>query len=372
MRVLVWQWGRFGAGPRVAVELAEGLRAAGEAPGRADVTLSLASGAEILGDPGVWAGLTVPTYRSPAGVALRFLASPFRRSGLAERVASFRPDVAICAMPALLDGEMASVLERLRVPFAVVIHDADLHPGDGVPLQMRMQRRLMRRASALITLSSHVEARLREQLGAAVPPLLRARLPPFRFDVPAAVPRAHGGPLRLLSFGRLLPYKGLDLLADALALLGDRPDLAVRVVGQGPESPELARLRTLPNVTVENRWVPETEVGKLLAWSDALVLPYREASQSGVAAAAISARRQVVATRVGGLAEQFAGEALALMCEPDPPSIAQAIGRLVAQPAAQGAAPDLQAAWRRDARVLLDGLEGVFGGFEAPGLAFVT
>ncbi len=368
MRVLVWQWGRFGAGPRVAVELAEGLLAAGSA----NVSLSLASGAEILADQGVWAALTVPTYRSPAGVAFRFLASPLMRPELARRVASFRPDVAICAMPALLDGEMASVLRRLGVPFAVVIHDADLHPGDGVPLQMRIQRRLMRQASALIALSSHVETRLREQLGASAPPLLRARLPPFRFDVPETTARAHGGPLRLLSFGRLLPYKGLDLLADALALLGARADLAVRVVGQGPESPELARLRTLPNVSVENRWVPEAEVGRLLAWSDALVLPYREASQSGVAAAAISARRQVVATRVGGLAEQFAGEELALMCEPDPWSIAQAINRLVAQPAGRSVAPDLQAAWTRDARVLLEGLEGVFGVFAPPGLAFAT
>lgn len=366
MRILVWQWGRFGAGPRVAVELAEGLRAAGSA----HVILSLASGAEILDDAGVWAALTVPTYRSPAGVAGRFLASPLLRGGLRQRVASFRPDIAICAMPALLDGEMAGVLRRLGVPFAVVIHDADLHPGDGVPLQMRMQRRLMRQAAALITLSSHVEARLREQLGAAAPPLLRARLPPFRFDVPEVAARAHGGPLRLLSFGRLLPYKGLDLLADALALLGGRADLEVRVVGQGPESAELARLRRLPNVTVENRWVPEGEVGPLLAWSDALVLSYREASQSGVAAAAISARRQVVATRVGGLAEQFAGEALAVMCEADAPSIAAAIARLVEASSPPATERDLQAAWRRDLAVLLLGLEKVFGTFEAPGLAF--
>ena len=60
------------------------------------------------------------------------------------------------------------------------------------------------------------------------------------------------------------------------------------------------------------------------------------------------------------------------MCEPDPASIAAAIERLVAQPAEQGVTPDVQAAWKRDARMLLDGLEGVFGVFEAPGLAFAT
>ena len=361
----MWQWGRYGAGPRVAVELADGLRAAGGA----SVVLSLASGAEILGDPGVWAALTVPTYRSPLGFAGRVLLSPLAGRGLARKVRSFRPDVAICAMPALLDGEMAAVLRRLRVPFAVVIHDADLHPGDGLPLQMRTQRRLMRQASALIALSAHVEERLREQLGAAAPPLLRARLPPFRFETPEPMPKGAGdGRLRLLSFGRLLPYKGLDLLADALELLGDRPDLAVRVVGQGPETPELDRLRGLPNVLVENRWVPENEVGALLAWSDALVLPYREASQSGVAAAALSARRRVVSTRVGGLAEQFAGEDLALMCEPDGRSIAGAIDRLVRLPAASNTARESNRTL--DARRLLDDLEREFGRFKAPGMTF--
>ena len=67
-------------------------------------------------------------------------------------------------------------------------------------------------------------------------PLIMAAHPPFVFGPPPPPPRAHGGPLRLLSFGRLLPYKGLDLLAAALARLGPRPDLEVRVVGSGPES----------------------------------------------------------------------------------------------------------------------------------------
>ncbi len=368
MRLLVWQWGRFGAGPRVAYELADGLRAAG-----ADsVVLSLAEGAELLdaGTMQVRCELTVATYDSPAGFGWRLLTGRFSRRALVRNIAAWRPDVAICAMPALLDVMMADALSVLGVPFAAIIHDADLHPGDGVPLQMRMQRRLMARADALIALSDHVEARVREQLGPAQPSLLlRASLPPFRFGEQPEPARVHGGPLRLLSFGRLLPYKGLDLLAAALRLLGPRDDLEIRVVGQGPELRALDELRALPNVTVENRWVPEDEVASLLAWSDALVLPYREASQSGVAAAAISSRRWVVATRVGGLKEQFRDERLALMCEPDPASIAAAIAELAAS------APDTpdspkEAAWPDTMADLLARLEAAFGPFAPVPLAF--
>ena len=155
-----------------------------------------------------------------------------------------------------------------------------------------------------------------------------ASLPPFVTARRRRRRAPHGGKLRLLSFGRLLPYKGLDLLAESLALLGPRDDLEVRVVGSGPESPELDRLRALPGVTVENRWVPEEEVGTLLAWSDALVLSHREASQSGVAATAIAARRWVIATKVGGLAEQLGSEPMALLCDPAPESIGRAIRAL--------------------------------------------
>ena len=161
-------------------------------------------------------------------------------------------------------------------------------------------------------------------------PLIRLRHPPMRYEFTPPEGRV-SGTFRLLSFGRLLPYKGLDLLAQSLVLLGSRPGLAVRVVGSGPESQALSVLRALPGVTVENRWVPETEVGALFSWADAVVLPYREASQSGVAAVALAANRYVVATNVGGLAEQLVNEPLAILCEPEAESLANALRRVLEQ-----------------------------------------
>ena len=102
----------------------------------------------------------------------------------------------------------------------------------------------------------------------------------------------------------------------------------------------------MPGVTVENRWVPEDELGALLAWSDALVLSHREASQSGVAAAAIAAGRWVVSTRVGGLVEQLAGEPLARLCDVSPEALAEAIGALVADPPPVQPRADPREAWR--------------------------
>lgn len=367
MRVLVWQWGRFGSGPRFATLLAQGLAAV---PG-VSATLSLARGAEIMrGAAPPRCDLPVDTYAGLAGFLGRAAAAPFTVGGLARRVEKFRPDVAVCALAGPLDLLMAAALRRLHVPFVVLVHDADAHPGDGMPLQMRLQRRLCRRAATVAALSSHVGERLLRQRLAGTPgrPLIRLRHPPLPYDVPARRTGADGT-VRLLAFGRLLPYKGLDLLADALRRLGPRTGLAVRVVGVGPESAELAALRALPGVTVENRWVPEAEVGALLGWADAVVLPYREASQSGVAAAALAAHRHVIATNVGGLGEQLADETLAILCEPRADSLADGLRRLLArpQPAASLDAASAQAAWQGLGRLLADQLEALLRSGERQG-----
>jgi glycosyltransferase involved in cell wall biosynthesis len=344
MRILVWQWGRFGAGPRVAADFAALFNTL---PGT-DAALSLSSRAEILAGPHrPPCALPFPTYSSLPGFAARVLSFPLLLPKLARRIAALQPDIALCAMPGPLDLLMQAALRRTKIPFAVVVHDAERHPGDGRPLQMTLQRRLIRRADAIVVLSDHVRDQLAAQNLLANKPVLRTTLPPHTLETPPPPPRAHGGKLRLLCFGRLLPYKGLDLLAEALSRVLPRQDLVIRVVGQGPESEALRVLRGLPGVSVENRWVPEEEVGTLLAWSDAVVLTHREASQSGVAAAALAAGRWIVATRVGGIAEQLAGHAGAILCDIDAVAIAEGLRILLNKPSlmTQLTAPD----WRSDA-----------------------
>ncbi len=355
MRVLVWQWGRFGSGPRLAADFASAFAAA---PG-VDAVLSLSSGAEIMNSASrPVCAMPVATYSTISSYLTRVSTAPLLIPRLTERVRALAPDVAFCAMPGPLDLAMHMALRHAGVPYAVAVHDADRHPGDGYPFQMLLQRRLVRRADALVVFSRHVLGRLEEQGLVRGRRVMMSRLPPPEFGV-LPPPCAHGGKFRLLSFGRLLPYKGLDLLAESLALLLPRDDVEVLVAGEGPESAALDALRRLPGVNVENRWVPEDELGSLLAWSDALVLTHREASQSGVAAAALAAGRYVVSTRVGGLAEQFAGQDGVVLCDVEAGSVAGALARLVTAP------PSLPVraagAWREAVAGLVEGLGALTG-----------
>jgi glycosyltransferase involved in cell wall biosynthesis len=340
---LVWQWGRRGAGPRFAAELTRGFAELPDVEG----LLSLSYHSEILRGPTPpFCDLPVATYRGAIGFVWRMISHRALVRTLVRNLATLQLDAAVCAMPGPLDLAMAAALRRVGVPFLVLVHDADAHPGDGLPFQMMLQRRLIRRADGLAALTAHVAARLRAQGLTGGRPVLVAAHPPFAFDPPPPPPLAHGGTLRLLSFGRLLPYKGLDLLDEALALLGPRPGFCLRIIGQGPQAPVLDRLARRPGVSVENRWVPEAEIGELLAWADAVVLSHREASQSGVAALAVAAGRWLLATRVGGLAEQLRGIPSARLCEPRADSLAQALAGLLDDPGSAPVPSDAPGGWR--------------------------
>lgn len=354
MKLLVWHWGRRGAGPIFAVQLRDALSALGN-----DTALSLAKDAEILAPPNaVQCDWAEPTYTNAADYLLQRTASllPSRRS-LAQ-LKQISPDFAICAMPALLDQRMVRALRKQRIPYAVLVHDAAAHPGDGLSFRLLGQARLLRDAAALFPMSAHVQAQLQDQgfgrNGQTVTKLLH---PPFSFGAmkPAF---AHGGKPRVLNFGRLLPYKGLDMLADALTALGPDLPFEMRICGDGPVSEELARLRAMPGVQVDHRWIPESELRDLIEWSDAVVLPYREASQSGVAAAAIGQGRLVVATNVGGLPEQLANTPGAILCEPNAAAIAEALKQIKA-PTKPASAISAEANWQTIAAKMLETLKKI-------------
>ena len=135
-------------------------------------------------------------------------------------------------------------------------------------------------------------------------------------------------PLRLLMAGRLKRYKGLQLLADSLKLMGNTP-FNLKVVGSVQDPSEIAELAALPGVELDLGWKSDRELIAHIDWADATVLPYVEASQSGVAPMSFTRGRPVIATPVGGLPEQIRDGKTGLLAETvSPQAIAASIKRL--------------------------------------------
>ncbi len=138
----------------------------------------------------------------------------------------------------------------------------------------------------------------------------------------------------VLFFGFVRPYKGLRHLIEALPRLCSRlPELRLVIAGEFWDSfPSYTRrideLGVTPHVMIENRYIPNEEVGLYFTAADVVVLPYTSATQSAVVALAHRYGRPVISTDVGGLPEAVSHETTGLIVPPgDPAALADAINR---------------------------------------------
>ena len=112
-------------------------------------------------------------------------------------------------------------------------------------------------------------------------------------------------PYTLLFAGRIWPYKGLKYLIEAMPLVAASiPDVKLIIAGSGeninhylPEDYDSNRYEIL------NRFIGTDEMVRLFKRSTLSILPYIEASQSGVAALACGLGTPMIASNVGGLSE---------------------------------------------------------------------
>lgn len=306
MKVLVWQWGRFGSGPRYAFELAGALSDLGH-----ETMLSLAEGAELMHDPKVRSAVDLPlhTYASAPEFIWRSLGIRGVLGPMIDRLRAAPSHAAIVTMMGYWDSFLVRALQRMGVPVVVMVHDAEVHPGDRFHLAVHLQRRLIRNSDGVVTLTDYVARLARRRLSFAGK--VHATIPHVALDFadlnlpPPEPPKpAPDRPLRLLLAGRLKRYKGLELLAGALQQLDGVP-IALRVAGAAQHRNELAALAAFPGVELDLGWKDERTLISHIDWADACILPYVEASQSGVAPLAFGRGRTVIATPVGGLPEQI-------------------------------------------------------------------
>jgi glycosyltransferase involved in cell wall biosynthesis len=237
----------------------------------------------------------------------------------ADQLASLKPDAVIMTMNSPFAWPFIHALQKRGIRVLYVAHDAMPHPGDYAALWQRMtQDLLIKSADGVVTLSASVARRIIERSPQAAGKIselsLESIYPTNRTRLPER--QAQGEPLRLLFYGRLLPYKGLDLLAQALAPLKSSPGWHLTIAGSGPLEGEVRTMFSgWPQVDLELGWVTKQRTDELFSTHHLLLCPYTEASQSGVVAEALSWAMPSVVMPTGALPEQVGFGAAGLVAE---------------------------------------------------------
>ena len=125
----------------------------------------------------------------------------------------------------------------------------------------------------------------------------------------------------ILFFGYIRKYKGLNYLIDAMPEILKKVNLKLLVVGEfyDDENKYLEQINSLnleESIKVISDFVPDANVRYFFSASDVVVLPYADATQSGIIQIAYYYDKPVIATDVGGLAEVVKNNETGFIIEP--------------------------------------------------------
>lgn len=250
-------------------------------------------------------------------------------------IRSFDPDVIHC-QDAPRDYLMALFPLLRRYPLVVTVHDPVPHAGQDSKDRWRMvqYRKLLRRGADGIIVHGAELKRVTE----TVNPSLAGKIHSVPHGPLGATPTVGSAGsasyerARLLFFGRIERYKGLGTLLDAVEILTER-GVAHRltIAGRGSDlDRHRGRISRNQNIQLIEGFVPADEVARLFSAAHLVVMPYDEASQSGVGAMALGAGRPVVASDVGAVRDLIRHDENGLLVPPgNPAALADAITTVI-------------------------------------------
>ena len=239
---------------------------------------------------------------------------------------------------------------RLRRPYALVLHGAEVTVAGRVPLSRRLLVHVLRHATHVFAAGHYPAAEARRAAGDALPPVTQippgvdtARFRPLDAEARRAARARFGFPDDrpvVLSVSRLVPRKGMDLLIEAISVAAtDHPDVLLAIGGAGRDRPRLDRLAARRRAPVRFLGrVADDDLAALFGCADVFAMPCRDRwgglEQEGFGIVFLEAAACAipqVAGRSGGAAEAVAhGETGLVVDEPgDPSAVAAALVRLL-------------------------------------------
>jgi glycosyltransferase involved in cell wall biosynthesis len=223
---------------------------------------------------------------------------------------------------------------RMRRPLILTVHDPNPYNGQRMPLLQRLGFDVpIRFADRVIV---HTRSGRDALVARGVEPAKIAVIPHGPLPL-KAVPQPRTMPrdarYTFVLFGEIKPYKGVDVLVEAVALLPRETRERVRIVVAGRPrmalEPILERMSALElggTIEIHPKRLSNQEMADLFAEADCFVFPYREIDASGVYFLTKGLRKWIIASRVGVFAEDLTeGERGTLVASNDTQMLARAL-----------------------------------------------
>ncbi|MCR5774259.1 MAG: glycosyltransferase [Lachnospiraceae bacterium] len=249
----------------------------------------------------------------------------------AERINEIDPDLTVIQWWHPYFAPCYRILaKRLRSKILFICHN--VFPHERFPLDRMLTRSTLKRGDYFILHSSREAEELRSIIPNAK---YRVNMHPTYSEFKRVEAESGAVPVDqssvILFFGFVRPYKGLKVLIQAMASLPEIIHLNIVGDFDGAKDTYMHMIEDLhlaDRISVRDGYVPDREVGEFFERCDAVVLPYLDATQSGIAQIAFGFEKPVIATEVGGLPEVVTEGETGVLCKPgDPEALTEAIQR---------------------------------------------
>ncbi|MCA9128644.1 MAG: glycosyltransferase family 4 protein [Planctomycetales bacterium] len=299
-----------------------------------DVLFVVPSEPTVLTDDAVadrveWFAFHKPRFRQPIKQIAKI-------REILHRIDEFQPDVVHVQQGHLWFNFVLGRLRR-RYPLVITIHDPRHHLGDKA--SKKTPQWVMdlgfRQADQVIVHGQQLKDQVVSLFGFSqssvhvIPHISMGGEPELAAELNTEQPVED---LIVLFFGRIWDYKGLEYLIQAQPIIRESiPNAKVLIAGTGDDFARYeAMMQDHDGFIVHNHWISNEQRDALFRRAALVVLPYREATQSGVVPVAYGYSKPVVASDVGALSECVAHEETGLLVPScDSNALAQAIIRLL-------------------------------------------
>jgi alpha-maltose-1-phosphate synthase len=212
------------------------------------------------------------------------------------------------------------ILKKYKI--LVTQHDPQLHSGETISMRgfiINLVNKLLRnKANKVIVHGKNLKEVLLE-FGLAEKKIVVVPHGDYSFFTKFSQKNIKSERYTILQFGRIVKYKGVDTLLKAVPLIKKKiPLIRVIIAGEGDFSPYQKYLtkNIISNVKIINHYISDETVAELFQRCSFVVLPYDDATQSGIIPIAYSFKKPVVTTNVGSLPEVVENGITGLIIEP--------------------------------------------------------
>ena len=324
-KILILNWGRRSASTLIAYQFIKALKK------KFDVHHSISIQSDFFAETQKinFKYFNVSTYKNIISFPFKTILFYFFRYRIINYIKKNNINYVIYPMFHVWNALIIKKLKKCNITNILCVHDSKLHPGEFSIYVHFALKYSIRQTDYAIAFSNEINNQLIKFENFSSNKIFKIDLPSFTsIEKIGNIKKLNNQFMRVLFFGRIVDYKGLDIFLEAVIKIQNKINIEATIAGKGNINNYKKLISKVKNIKIMNHWLSEKEIINLFDKTNLCILPYVESSQSGIVPYAFMTATPILASNVGGLKEQISNYSNGIIAEPNSEEFSKCIVNL--------------------------------------------